>query len=63
MARYRGPRVKRMRALGVELPGLSRKYNRERHAYPPGEHGEKRRRKDSDYGRQLKEKQNSLESS
>ena len=57
MARYRGPRVKRMRALGVELPGLSRKYNRERHAYPPGEHGEKRRRKDSDYGRQLKEKQ------
>ena len=25
--------------------------------YPPGEHGDNRRRKDSDYGRQLKEKQ------
>ena len=56
MARYSGPRVKRMRALGVDLPGLSRK-SRERRPHPPGEHGEKRRRKDSDYGRQLKEKQ------
>jgi small subunit ribosomal protein S4 len=45
-----------MRALGVNLPGLSRK-DRERRPHPPGEHGEKRRRKDSDYGRQLKEKQ------
>jgi small subunit ribosomal protein S4 len=56
MSRYRGPRVKRMRALGVNLPGLSRK-SRERRPHPPGQHGEKRRRKDSDYGRQLKEKQ------
>ena len=56
MSRYRGPRVKRMRALGVNLPGLSRK-SRERRPHPPGQHGEKRRRKESDYGRQLKEKQ------
>ncbi|MFW2386933.1 MAG: 30S ribosomal protein S4, partial [Polyangiales bacterium] len=25
MSRYTGPRVKRMRALGIDLPGLSRK--------------------------------------
>ena len=56
MSRYRGPRVARMRALGVDLPGLSRK-SRERRPHPPGEHGDKRRRKDSDFGRQLKEKQ------
>ena len=56
MSRYHGPRVKRMRALGVDLPGLSRK-TKERRPHPPGEHGDKRRRKDSDYGRQLKEKQ------
>lgn len=56
MSTYRGPRVKRMRALGCELPGLTRK-TRERRPYPPGQHGDKRRRKDSDYGRQLKEKQ------
>ena len=56
MSTYRGPRVKRMRALGTDLPGLSRK-TRERRPHPPGQHGDKRRRKDSDYGRQLKEKQ------
>ena len=56
MSTYRGPRVKRMRALGCDLPGLSRK-SRERRPHPPGQHGDRRRRKDSDYGRQLKEKQ------
>ena len=56
MSTYRGPRVKRMRALGCDLPGLSRK-TRERRPHPPGQHGDRRRRKDSDYGRQLKEKQ------
>lgn len=56
MSRYKGPRVKRMRALGLNLPGLSRK-SIERRPYPPGEHGGDRRRKESDYGRQLKEKQ------
>ena len=56
MSRYRGPRVRVMRALGVELPGLSRK-STERRPYPPGDHGGKRRRADSVFGVQLKEKQ------
>jgi len=58
MSRYTGPRVKKMRALGVDLPGLSRKTMWDR-AYPPGEHGPKnaRRRKESDFKKQLVEKQ------
>ena len=56
MARYTGPRVKKMRALGVELPGLSRK-SIERRPYAPGQHGQNRRRKLSDFGKQLLEKQ------
>ena len=56
MSRYTGPRVKIMRALGVDLPGLSRK-SQERRPYPPGQHGQNRRRKQSDFGRQLQEKQ------
>lgn len=56
MSRYTGPRVKKMRALGVNLPGLSRK-SLDRRPFPPGQHGQNRRRKKSDYGRQLAEKQ------
>jgi len=58
MSRYTGPRVKRMRALGLDLPGLSRKSMWDR-PYPPGVHGPKsaRRRKMSDYKKQLLEKQ------
>ncbi len=58
MSRYTGPRVKRMRALGLDLPGLSRKTMWDR-PYPPGVHGPKsaRRRKVSDYKKQLLEKQ------
>lgn len=58
MSRYTGPRVKKMRALGTDLPGLSRKTMWDR-AYPPGEHGPKnaRRRKESDFKKQLLEKQ------
>ncbi len=58
MSRYTGPRVKKMRALGVDLPGLSRKTQWDR-AYPPGEHGPRnaRRRKVSDFKKQLAEKQ------
>ena len=56
MSRYVGPRLKKMRALGLNLPGLSRK-SIDRRPYPPGEHGQDRRRKVSDYGRQLREKQ------
>ena len=57
MARLLGPRVREMRALGVLLPGLSRK-NIERRPYPPGQHGMRRApRKASSYKRQLQEKQ------
>jgi len=55
MSRYTGPRLKVMRALGTELPGLSRKSLGERN-YPPGQHGQKQSRK-SDYGKKLQEKQ------
>ena len=55
MSRYTGPRLRVMRSLGVELPGLSRK-SIERRPHPPGQHGQ-RRRKRSDYGNQLIEKQ------
>jgi small subunit ribosomal protein S4 len=55
MSRYTGPRVRTMRALGVDLPGLSPKTS-ERRPYPPGQHGQ-RRRKETEYGKRLKEKQ------
>lgn len=55
MSRYTGPRCKIMRALGVELPGLSTK-KIERRPYPPGQHGQARK-KVSEYGRRLHEKQ------
>lgn len=55
MSRYTGPRVKVMRALGVELPGLSPK-KIERRPYPPGQHGNGRPKKQSEYGRRLMEK-------
>lgn len=57
MSRYIGPRVKKMRALGVNLPGLSRK-SIERRPYPPGQHGPTlRRRKESAFKIRLVEKQ------
>lgn len=55
MSRYTGPRVRVLRALGSELPGLSRKKS-ERRPYPPGQHGQKRR-KQSEFGLRLLEKQ------
>nr|MBP8924200.1 30S ribosomal protein S4 [Thauera sp.] len=51
MSRYTGPRLKVMRALGTELPGLSRKPLGERN-YPPGQHGQRPKRK-SGFGVQL----------
>ncbi|MGJ8620188.1 MAG: 30S ribosomal protein S4 [Methylophilaceae bacterium] len=57
MSRLTGPRVKIMRALGVDLPGLSRK-SMEARAFPPGQHGNKASRKRrSDFGVKLIEKQ------
>jgi small subunit ribosomal protein S4 len=55
MSRRTGPRVRAMRALGVALPGLSGK-SYERRPYPPGQHGQARR-KLSEYGLRLQEKQ------
>lgn len=57
MSRFTGPRLKVMRALGVELPGLSRK-SIESRPTPPGQHGARAvRRKKSDFGVKLMEKQ------
>lgn len=58
MGRYRGPVVKISRREGVNLaetPKVQRYM--ERHPYPPGQHGQRRRRKPSDYGVRLREKQ------
>ncbi len=55
MSRYTGPRVRVMRALGVNLPGLSHKVI-ERRPYPPGQHGQARK-KLSEYAVRLQEKQ------
>lgn len=57
MSRLTGPRVKIMRALGVDLPGLSRNTIEDRPT-PPGQHGNKSSRKRrSDFGVKLVEKQ------
>ncbi len=53
MSRYRGPRLRIVRRLG-ELPGLSRKTPRR--AYPPGQHGQARRKR-SEFAIRLEEKQ------
>lgn len=53
------PRFKRQRKLMTELPGMGRAGALERRPYPPGEHGQKRR-KYSEYGLQLEEKQKIL---
>ncbi|MGI0493124.1 30S ribosomal protein S4 [Alkalinema pantanalense CENA528] len=54
MSRYRGPRLRITRRLGGELPGLTRK--QARRAYPPGQHGQARKKK-SEYAIRLEEKQ------
>ena len=61
MARYRGPREKLERRLGVDLGlkgerRLSGKSALEKRPYAPGQHGQ-RRTKISEYGLQLREKQ------
>jgi small subunit ribosomal protein S4 len=55
MARYTGPRVRISRRFGLPIFGSS-KYL-ERRMYGPGVHGPKSRRKTSDYGQGLIEKQ------
>jgi len=55
MARYRGPKTKISRKLGAPIFGPDKAF--EKKNYPPGQHGNSRRRKVSEYGVQLKEKQ------
>lgn len=55
MARYRGPKQKIARRFKEPVFGPSKAL--ERKAYPPGQHGQNRRSRDSEYAVQLKEKQ------
>lgn len=56
MARYTGPRRRIIRALGTELPGLSRKPMGQR-TRPPGEAARRRKRRRSEAAAELTEKQ------
>jgi small subunit ribosomal protein S4 len=56
MARYTGPKTKKARALGESIYGYDKYFEKKK--YPPGQHGNNRRRKQkSDYALQLMEKQ------
>ncbi len=62
MARYKGPKCKLCRREGEKLylKGArchSEKCAMDKRAYAPGQHGNSRRRRLSDYGKQLREKQ------
>ena len=56
MSRYRGPRLKKCRAVGTVLPGLTTVATLDR-PFPPGQHGARRRGKPSDFKIRLVEKQ------
>ena len=56
MARYTGPSTKIARKFGEPIFGTDRHF--EKRNYPPGQHGlARKRKKTSEYGTQLKEKQ------
>lgn len=55
MARYIGPKSKIARKLGEAIFGADKVLSKKN--YPPGQHGNNRKRKVSEYGMQLKEKQ------
>ena len=55
MARYTGPKTKIARKFGEPIFGPDKVLSKKN--YPPGQHGLNRRRKTSEYGLQLKEKQ------
>lgn len=62
MARYTGPKCRLCRREGIKLflkgdRCHTAKCAIDRRGYAPGQHGEKQRRKLSEYGRQLREKQ------
>lgn len=55
MARYTGPKTKLARKFGEPIFGADKVLSRKN--YPPGQHGVNKRRKTSEYGIQLREKQ------
>lgn len=55
MARYTGPKTKIARKFGEAIFGPDKVLSKKN--YPPGQHGNSRKRKTSEYGIQLKEKQ------
>lgn len=55
MARYTGPKTKIARKFGEPIFGPDKVLQKRN--FPPGQHGQNRRRKTSEYGTQLKEKQ------
>jgi small subunit ribosomal protein S4 len=55
MARYTGPVWKKSRRLGISLTGTGKELDKR--PYAPGQHGANQRRKLSEYGLQLQEKQ------
>lgn len=55
MARYTGPKTKIARKFGEPIFGEDKVFARRN--YPPGQHGQNRRKKTSEYGTQLREKQ------
>ena len=55
MGRYTGPRTKISRRFGEPLFGPDKVLDRRTN--PPGQHGARRRKKLSEYGEQLREKQ------
>lgn len=55
MARYIGPKSKIARKFGEAIFGPDKVLSRRN--YPPGQHGQNKRKKTSEYGIQLKEKQ------
>jgi len=55
MARYIGPKTKIARKFGEPIFGPDKVLTKKN--YPPGQHGNSRRRKTSEYGIQLREKQ------
>ncbi|GEM00681.1 small subunit ribosomal protein S4 [Halolactibacillus halophilus] len=55
MARYTGPVWKKSRRLGISLTGTGKELDKR--PYAPGQHGPNQRRKLSEYGLQLQEKQ------
>lgn len=55
MARYRGPKAKVARRFNDPIFGPSKAVQKK--AYPPGQHGRGRRKKQSEYAIQLSEKQ------